>query len=70
MERKKYTKLIEYLKKRKCTQLKLAKAIGLHNISLHNKLNGKTSFTASDISKIRDYFDMTPDEVVELFFKQ
>lgn len=48
--------LIAEIAKKKITKKEIAKAIGISQKTLFNKLNGKTDFTMSEMMKIRDTF--------------
>ena len=49
------------------TQKDLAKALGLSKVSLSKKVNGLLRFSLPEVKKVKDYLDLTNDEVVEIF---
>ena len=65
--KKKTNKVLDYIKKMKCKQLELAKVIGITNVTLSLKISGKSNFTADEIIKIKEHFNMTAEEVDEIF---
>ena len=58
------------MKKNEDTQEKLAEALGLQISGINARINGKTDFRASEISKIRKRYNLTPEEVCKIFFSQ
>ena len=50
------------------TQEKLAEALNLQISGLNARINGKVDFRAREIAKIRDRYNLTSDEVMEIFF--
>ena len=49
------------------TQKDLAKALGLSKVSVSKKVNGLLRFSLPKVKKVKDYLDLTNDEVVEIF---
>ena len=49
------------------TQKDLAKALGLSKVSVSKKVNGLSRFSLPEVKKVKDYLDLTNDEVVEIF---
>ena len=49
------------------TQKDLAKALGLSKVSVSKKVNGLLWFSLPEVKKVKDYLDLTNDEVVEIF---
>ena len=49
------------------TQKDLAKALGLSKVSVSKKVNGVLRFSLPEVKKVKDYLDLTNDEVVEIF---
>jgi hypothetical protein len=49
------------------TQESLAKALGIARPSLNIKINNKGVFKLSEINIISKRYDLTPDEVTEMF---
>ena len=49
------------------TQKDLAKALGLSKVSVSKKVNGLLRFSLPEVKKVKDYLDLTNDEVVEIF---
>ena len=49
------------------TQKDLAKALGLSKVSVSKKINGLLRFSLPEVKKVKDYLDLTNDEVVEIF---
>ena len=46
----------------------LAEVIGISVAAFNYKLNGKREFTTTEIQKIRERYNLTDEEVVEIFF--
>lgn len=51
-------------------QQDLANAMNLSLASTNAKINGKSKWTQSEISFIKDRYNLTPEEVIEIFFNQ
>ena len=49
------------------TQKDLAKVLGLSKVSVSKKVNGLLRFSLPEVKKVKDYLDLTNDEVVEIF---
>ena len=49
------------------TQKDLAKALGLSKVSVSKKVNGLLRCSLPEVKKVKDYLDLTNDEVVEIF---
>lgn len=49
------------------TQKDLAKALGLSKVSVSKKVNELLRFSLPEVKKVKDYLDLTNDEVVEIF---
>lgn len=56
------------MKRHEDTQEKLAKALGLKISGVSARINGKLDFRASEIEKIRDRYNLSNDELVQIFF--
>jgi len=52
------------------TQNDLAELLGITYQSVSIKLNGRKDFTQSEIFKIIYCFNLTPDEVMDIFFNK
>lgn len=52
------------------TQKDLAKALGLSKVSISKKVNGLLRFSLPEVKKVKDYLDLTNDEVVEIFINE
>lgn len=52
------------------TQKDLAKALGLSKVSVSKKVNGVLRFSLPEVKKVKDYLDLTNDEVVEIFINE
>ena len=61
-------KLRAILEKYGHTQNDLAKMLGLTYQSVSIKMNGHKDFTQSEILMIMACYELTPDEVVDIFF--
>lgn len=46
---------------------KLREDLDMPRQTLYNKLNGKTDFTQKEILKISELYNLTPNEIVEIF---
>ena len=52
---------------RERTQSELAKALGLSEVSTNKKVNGTIKFSLNEVKKIKEYLNLTNDEVAEIF---
>ena len=52
------------------TQRSLAKYLKKSEVAINKKFQGILKFSVDDISKIKDYLDLTNDEVVEIFINE
>ena len=52
------------------TQVKLAEYLGIQTSTLSFKITGKTDFTQSEIRMIIVRYNLTPQQVLEIFFNQ
>ena len=52
---------------RERTQRDLAKALGLSEVSTIKKVNGTIKFSLNEVKKIKEYLNLTNDEVAEIF---
>ena len=52
---------------RERTQKDLAKALGLSEVSTNKKVNGTIKFSLNEVKKIKEYLNLTNDEVAEIF---
>ena len=52
------------------TQKDLAKVLGLSKVSVSKKANGLSRFSLPEVKKIKDYLELTDDEVVEIFINE
>lgn len=59
-----------FLKHRCLSYRKFAKLCGISPDSLCRKLNGYSTFTATEISDISIYFNLTAEEIGRLFFEE
>lgn len=50
------------------TQERLAKALGVTGTTLSYKVTGQSEFTQSEIRKIKERYNLTPDQVDKIFF--
>lgn len=50
------------------TWLDLADKLGVYSSTLHAKLRGTRDFKSSEIKKIIELCNLTPDEVMAIFF--
>lgn len=48
----------------------IAKSLGISRTGLYKKLNGKTEFKVSEISKMKDILNITPKERDAIFFSK
>lgn len=51
-------------------QIDLANALNLSLATINAKINGKSNWTQIEISIITIRYELTPEEVVEIFFNQ
>lgn len=50
------------------TQEKLAEYLGLQVSSVNARINGKTEFRRSEINAIRERYQLSAEETMEIFF--
>lgn len=50
------------------TQENLSKALGLAVATLSYKMNGRTEFTRQEIAKIKERYNLTAEELDDIFF--
>ena len=50
------------------TQITIAKYLGITRQALANKLTGKSTFRQDEIDMIITRWNLTPDDVVQIFF--
>ena len=55
--------------KHKDTQEALAEYLGLQTSGLNMRINGKIEFRRSEISAIRNRYQLSPEETMEIFFE-
>ena len=56
------------MKRNEDTQEKLAEVLGLQISGVSARINGRISFRASEIEKIRERYKLSNDELVKIFF--
>nr|WP_195366009.1 helix-turn-helix transcriptional regulator [[Eubacterium] tenue] len=49
------------------TQKDLAQKLGVEKASYCRKENGKSAFSLEDVIKLKNIFNLTPEEVVKIF---
>ncbi|WP_314292191.1 helix-turn-helix transcriptional regulator [Leptotrichia massiliensis] len=52
------------------TQNDIAKLFGFSIPSINKRFNGKVKFKPTEIRKLKDYLNLTNDEVVEIFINE
>lgn len=52
----------------KDTLADLSEILGITPGTLSNKINGKSEFTQAEIGKIAEHYQLTGDEIKEMFF--
>lgn len=55
------------MKRNEDTLEKLAEALGLHVSGVWERVNGKTEFRAKEISKIRQRYNLSAEDIVKIF---
>ena len=65
-----YSKLKGKIREVCSTQENFAKALNKTDTAINNKLNNKSYFTQSEISKAIEVLDIKPEEICEYFFNQ
>lgn len=63
-----YKKLKGRIVEKYCSQKNFAKCIGISNVALSRKMNGKTGFSQKDIVEWAKKLDISRDEYAEYFF--
>ena len=56
------------MKRNNDTQEKLAEALGLQVSGVSDRINGKIDFRRSELGKIRNRYNLTPERFDEIFF--
>jgi len=70
MKGKKNYKLLNLLDERGSSQRQLAPLLGCSYPCLQSKVAGRRDFLATDIAKIQELFQLTAEEVEEIFLKE
>ena len=52
------------------TAVSLAKCLGIHRLTLSEKINGKSDFKQSEINFFINHWSLTASEVVQIFFNE
>lgn len=63
-------KLKQLIESRNDTAEKLAEAIGMHPITIHNKINGKTDWKLGEIKAIAKRYGLTREQISYVFFEE
>lgn len=63
-----YSKLLGKMAENRMSQKDLAAALEMSEVSLYYRLRDIRPFTQDDICRIKKMFDLTPDEISEIFF--
>lgn len=63
-----YSELRGRIRARFKTQATFAKALGISNCTLSQKLNGASEWTAAEIRKACQLLDIPPDQIPRYFF--
>lgn len=63
-----YPELRYLVKKRLGSLKKYADALGISAVALNEKLQGRSQFTQGEIAKTQQLFNLTPEEVWQIFF--
>jgi plasmid maintenance system antidote protein VapI len=66
--KKKY-KLINMLDEKGSNQIKLAELLDISYPAIQNKINGRSEFKADEIAKIKETYNLTLEEVEDIFFE-
>jgi hypothetical protein len=48
----------------------LAQKLDMYTATLHCKLRGETEFKTSEIAKIRKFYDLTAQDIVDIFLNE
>ena len=56
------------MKRNEDTQEKLAEALGLQISGISARVNGHIDFRISEVEKIRERYNLSNDELVQIFF--
>lgn len=70
MKGKKNYKLLKLLDDMGYSQTRLALELGCSYPCLQNKVAGKRDFLATEIAKIQEIFQLTAEEVEDIFLKE
>lgn len=65
-----YGRLVERIKDKKKTQKELSKSINIGRTSLNQRLNNKSEFNQSEITKIMQELEIDIKDVAIYFFEQ
>jgi transcriptional regulator with XRE-family HTH domain len=63
-----FSKLLGKIKEKNLTQEEVALKIGMNKGTFSSKINGKSYFTAKEISKICQLLNISPSEIGLYFF--
>lgn len=61
--------LKEAMKKRGCTINKMAGLLGISRYTLSGKVRGLHGFTLSELRFMRNYLQLTDEEIIDIFFR-
>ena len=56
------------LAERGVSQAELARVLGCNQATMSRKISGRSEFTVSELNKIKDYFGLSIQEMVSIFF--
>lgn len=69
MRGKKNFKLVNMLKVKGSNQRELARLLGCSYTSICNRIAGYFDFMAAEIKIIKEHYQLTPEEVNDIFFE-
>ena len=70
MKKNKNYKLIALLSNNGFNQRKLAELLALSYPAVQNRVNGRRPFTDKDIIKIKEQFNLNPDQIDDIFLQR
>lgn len=67
--KERYYPLIGLMAKNNISKKEFADALGITNVTLYHRLRGTRQFTQEEISKTKELFNMSPEEVDKIFLQ-
>ncbi len=62
-------KLLEVLEEKNIKRSQLAKVLGVSETTLRTRFKKKTCFTLDEVYLIKDFLELSKEEMIDIFFK-